>query len=327
LKAIIPAAGIGTRLRPHTYTLPKALLYVAGKPIIAHILDDVIPLDVNRIVLIVGYKGNLIEEYVRAHYPGVDVEFVEQAQRKGIGHAVNLTRELADTGEPLLIILGDTILKSDLATVVRSDTNLLGVKEVADPRRFGVCELSEGFITRLVEKPEDPPSNLALVGLYYLKDSRSLFEALGEEIERGIMNHGEYQITDALQMMIDKGEKFKPYAIDDWFDCGKPEAMLATNRKLLEDAGGSAAPIDGCVIVPPVSISPGAEIFNSIVGPYVSIAEKVVVHNSIVRDSILAEGASVRDCMLEASLVGAKAVIQGGFQQVDVGDSSEITFK
>jgi glucose-1-phosphate thymidylyltransferase len=327
LKAIIPAAGIGTRLRPHTYTLPKALLYVAGKPIISHILDDVVPLGMSSIVLIVGYKGDLIEEYVRNHYPDLSVEIVLQRERMGIGHAVHLTRELADTGEALLIILGDTILKSNLRELVRSKTNVLGVKEVSDPRRFGVCEVSNGEITRLVEKPQDPTSNLALVGLYYLLNSNGLFEALREEIEGGIMNHGEYQITDALQMMIDKGEKFVPYTIDEWFDCGKPEAMLETNRKLLEDADEKPPQIDGSIVVPPVSISPGAEIIGSIVGPYVSIAEGVVVRNSIVKDSVLSEGATVADTLLEASLVGARAVIRGGFQQVDVGDSSEITFK
>jgi glucose-1-phosphate thymidylyltransferase len=327
LKAIIPAAGIGTRLRPHTYTLPKALLYVAGKPIISHILDDVVPLGMSSIVLIVGYKGDLIEEYVRKQYPDLNVDFVVQEERKGIGHAVDLTRVHADAGEPLLIILGDTIVKTDLGALVESKTNVLGVKEVADPRRFGVCEVKDGFITRLVEKPKDPPSNLALVGLYYFLDSKPLFEALREEIDKGIMNHGEYQITDALQMMIEKNEKFVPYAIDEWFDCGKPEAMLATNRRLLDDAAAAAPAIDGSIVIPPVSISPAAEIVNSIIGPYVSIAEGTVVHNSIVRDSILAEESTVRDTLLESSLVGAKATIQGGFQQVDVGDSSEITFK
>jgi glucose-1-phosphate thymidylyltransferase len=318
---------VGTRLRPHTYTLPKALLYVAGKPIISHILDDVVPLGASRIVLIVGYKGDLIEEYVRDKYAGLDVEFVRQEERKGIGHAVDLTRKYADTGDPLLIILGDTILKSDLGGVVSSGTNLLGVKEVADPRRFGVCELRNGLITRLVEKPKDPPSNLALVGLYYFLSSRPLFEALAEQMERGIKNHGEYQITDALQMMIDKGEKFAPYTIEEWFDCGKAETMLETNRRLLEEAGAGAPSIEGCIVVPPVSIAAGTEIVNSIVGPYVSIAEDAVVRNSIVRDSIVGKGAAVRDCVLEESLVGAKAVIQGRFQRVNIGDSSEITFK
>ena len=172
------------------------------------------------------------------------------------------------------------------------------------------------------------PVTIGIVGIGgYGRTYMRVIEALEKEINQGIMNHGEYQITDALQMMIDKGEKFTTYTIDEWFDCGKPEAMLETNRKLLEDAGASVPAIEGCVIVPPVSISPGVEIVNSIVGPYVSIAENAVVHNSIIRDSIIAEGASIRDSLLEASLVGAEAVIQGGFQQVDVGDSSEITFK
>lgn len=326
MKAIIPAAGIGTRLRPHTYTLPKALLYVAGKPIISHILDDVIPLRPSTIILIVGYKGELIEQYVRRHYPDLPVEFVYQEERRGIGHAVDLTRSVADKGEPLLIVLGDTIIKTDLAQVVGQATSVLGVKEVEDPRRFGVCEVSGGRITRLVEKPEAPPSNLALVGLYYLQDGAALFRAIREIIESNITTNNEYQITDALQLMIQRGAEFRPFTIDEWFDCGKPEAMLETNRKLLKNAP-SARPIEGSIIIPPVSISPGAEIVNSIIGPYVSIAERAVIHSSIIRDSVLAEGATVTEATLESSLIGANAVIRGGFKKFDVGDSSEISFK
>lgn len=326
MKAIIPAAGIGTRLRPHTYTLPKALLYVAGKPIISHILDDVVPLEPSSIVLIVGYKGELIEEFVRRHYPQLPVDFVVQEERRGIGHAVDLTRRVADTGEPLLIVLGDTIIKTDLRAVVSRTTNVLGVKEVEDPRRFGVCEVADGRIVRLVEKPEVPPSNLALVGLYYLLDGRQLFQAVREIIDRNITTNNEYQITDALQLMIQRGADFVPFAIDEWFDCGKPEAMLETNRKLLKNAPG-ARPIEGSIIIPPVSISPSAEIVNSIIGPYVSIAERAVIHSSVIRDSVLSEGAHVTDALLESSLVGANAVIRGGFKKFDVGDSSEISFK
>lgn len=322
--AIIPAAGVGKRLRPQTYTLPKALLYVAGKPIISHILDDVVSVGVSKIVLIVGYMGEEVRDYVMRHYPGQRVEFVFQEERKGIGHAVELTRENADTGDPLLIVLGDTIIRTDLRALVSSKTNVLGVKEVADPRRFGVCEVTDGIITRLVEKPKNPSSNLALVGLYYFRSSRGLFEALREEIDGGIMNHGEFQITDALQIMIDKGERFGTFTIDDWFDCGKPKAMLETNRKLLEDQASETPRIDGSVIIPPVSIAVGAEIVNSVIGPYVSIAEKTVVHHSIVKDSILAQGSAVKNSLLESSLVGANAVVEGGFRKLNVGDSSEI---
>ncbi|HEX6790553.1 MAG TPA: sugar phosphate nucleotidyltransferase [Candidatus Krumholzibacteria bacterium] len=326
MKAIIPAAGIGTRLRPHTYTLPKALLYVAGKPIISHILDDIIPLGPSRLVLIVGYKGELIRTFVKEHYPTLPVDFVFQEERRGIGHAVDLTRSLADGDEPLLIVLGDTIIKTDLQKVVSQKTHVLGVKEVDDPRRFGVCEVQGNRITRLVEKPADPPSNLALVGLYYLRQGAPLFEAIRHNIEHNITTNNEYQITDALQRMIEQGAEFAPFVIDEWFDCGKPEAMLETNRKLLKNAPG-ARPLEGSIVIPPVSISPTAEIVNSIIGPYVSIADRVVVHSSIVRDSVLAEGAVITDALLESSLIGANAVIRGGFKKLDVGDSSEISFK
>jgi glucose-1-phosphate thymidylyltransferase len=326
VKAIIPAAGIGTRLRPHTYTLPKALLFVAGKPIISHILDDVVELGVSSIVLIVGYKGELIEEYVRKHYPGIKVDFVEQAERRGIGHAVNLTRSVADTGEPLLIVLGDTIIKTDLAAITQLGANALGVKAVEDPRRFGVCELTDGKITGLVEKPADPPSDLALVGLYYLEDGSALFESIRKVLDGNIMTKGEYQITDALQLMIEGGSTFVPFTIDEWFDCGKPEAMLETNRKLLEDVRESPS-VDGSIIIPPVSISPGAEIVASIIGPYVSVADGAVIDHSIVRDSVLAEGSTVKNSLLEGSLIGANALVEGGYKKLDVGDSSEVIIR
>jgi len=223
-------------------------------------------------------------------------------------------------------VLGDTIIKTDLKAVVSRKNNVLGVKEVEDPRRFGVCEVQGDRIIRLVEKPADPPSNLALVGLYYLQHGASLFDAIRHNIERNVTTNNEYQITDALQLMIERGESFSPFVIDEWFDCGKPEAMLETNRKLLKNAPG-ARPIEGSIVIPPVSISPSAEIINSIVGPYVSIADRVVIHSSVVRDSVLSEGAMVTDALLESSLIGANAVIRGGFKKLDVGDSSEISFK
>jgi glucose-1-phosphate thymidylyltransferase len=324
--AIIPAAGIGTRLRPHTHTLPKALLYVAGRPIISHILDDVRELGVSSVVLIVGYKGELIEEYVSKEYTDLKTKFVYQTERLGIGHAVYLTRDVADTGEPVLIILGDTILRTDLEQIAESRTNVLGVKEVDDPRRFGVCEVRNGKIVRLVEKPKDPPSNLAVVGLYYVRDSSLLFEVLKQQIESDVRNQGEYQITDALQMMIDRGAEFETFDIRDWFDCGKPEALLETNRQLL--IGRDEIPrTEGSIVIPPVSIAPTARVINSIVGPYVSIASSSIVENSIIRDSVLDQGSNVSNCLLQGSIVGSLAVVRGGFQHLNIGDSSEVVFE
>ncbi len=324
MKAVIPAAGIGTRLRPHTYSLPKALLFVAGKPIICHILDEVLSLEPSNVVLIIGYKGDLVRSYVEEHYPGAPIEFIFQEERKGIGHAVHLTKEAANTSEPLLIILGDTILKTNLRAVTSVNYHVLGVKSVEDPRRFGVCVLEDDRIVRVVEKPKNPPSDLAVVGLYYLPDAPLLFDCLERQIKGGIQRLGEYQITDAIQMMIDKGAEFRPFIIDEWFDCGKKEALLETNQCLLTEE--LELPVyDGSLIVPPVSISPDATIENSIIGPYVSIASKVKVENSIIKNSILDEGASVKESLLDGSIVGSNAVIKGAFQSLNVGDSSELS--
>jgi glucose-1-phosphate thymidylyltransferase len=264
-----------------------------------------------------------VEEYVRKQYPKVKVDFIYQEKRRGIGHAIDMTKDVANTGEPLLVVLGDTIIKTDLAEITRLGTNALGVKEVEDPRRFGVCELRDGRITRLVEKPADPPSNLALVGLYYLQDGAALFAAIRRVIDEDITTKGEYQVTDALQMMIEDGAEFVPFTIDEWFDCGKPEAMLETNRKLLDDV--TETPVrEGSIIVPPVSIAPGAEVVNSIIGPHVSVADGAVIEHAIVRDSVIADRARVRHTLLEKSIVGANAVVEGGYKRLDVGDSSEI---
>jgi glucose-1-phosphate thymidylyltransferase len=302
------------------------LLFVAGRPIISHILDDVRSLDISSVVVIVGYKGELVKEYVSREYPDLKIDYVFQKDRNGIGHAVHQTREVADAGEPVLIILGDTIIRADLQSITSYKTNVLGVKEVADPRRFGVVEVENGHVVKLVEKPKRPRSKLAIVGVYYLNDSRLLFETLQDQIDRNLKSHGEYQITDTLQMMIDAGAKFSPFEIDTWFDCGKPETLLETNRQLLE--GRTESPdIEGSVIIGPVSIAPTATITNSVVGPYVSVASECSITNSIIRDSVLDQGATVSDCLLESSIIGLKAVVKGGVKRLNIGDSSEVVFK
>jgi glucose-1-phosphate thymidylyltransferase len=321
LKAIVPAAGIGTRLRPHTHSLPKALLYVAGRPIISHIIDEIRELsDVSSIVLIVGYKGDLIQKYVDAEYPDLHVDYVFQHERKGIGHAVHMTREVADSDEPLLIVLGDTIITG-------SKTSALGVKEVDDPRRFGVAETENGRIVRLVEKPSEPKSKLAMVGLYYLREPRLFFDTLQEQQDKDIRNHGEYQITDVLQMMIDKSVEFVPFEIDEWFDCGKAETLLETNRRLLAGRGGEPPVIDGSIVIPPVAIAPTASIKNCIIGPHVSIAANATIINSIIRDSVIDQGSDVADCILDESIIGSHSTVRGIVKKLNIGDSSEIIFK
>jgi len=323
MKAIIPVAGEGTRLRPHTHTIPKPLIRVAGKPILGHILDDAVALGIKDIVLIVGYRGREIVDYVRANYD-VKLNFVEQEARLGLGHAVYLARKYVGK-EPVFIILGDSIFKGDLGTMIASDCNYIGVKRVAEPQRFGVARLEGSRIVDLVEKPEQPDSDLAVVGLYAIKDTEALFGALDSLISSGSKTKGEFQLTDALNAMIKDGIELKAFEVEGWYDCGKPETLLETNRALLEMLRPRAeAP--GSIIVDPVHIAPDAEIEASVIGPYVSIAERAVVRRSIIRNSIIGEGASVEDALLDSSLVGDNAAVRGMFKRLNVGDSSEIDF-
>ncbi len=323
--AVIPVAGVGTRLRPHTHTLPKVLLHVAGKPILAHILDDLTGLGIRRAVLIVGYMGELVREYVDENYGHLQVSYVDQPERLGLGHAVSLAEAQAGNG-PVLIILGDTIFEADLASVLSGGVNTIGVKEVEDPRRFGIVECGpDGRVTRLVEKPEHPTSNLAITGIYYFTTGRPLFEALAELQRRGQRTKGEFQLTDAMQLLVERGTVITTFPVAGWYDCGKTETLLETNRVLL-DRNACERHIPGSVVHGPVCVADGATVENSILGPHVSVAAGATVRNSVVRDCIINENATVEDIMLEASVVGENAVVSGGYRRVNVGDSSEVHF-
>jgi glucose-1-phosphate thymidylyltransferase len=228
MRAIIPVAGEGSRLRPHTYTLPKVLINVAGKPIIGHILDKIIHDGFNEATIVIGYMGEKIIKYVTSNYT-LKVDFVEQEERLGLAHSIYIARETIPD-EPVLIILGDTIFDVDLKPVISGKYTSLGVKYVEDPRRFGVVQNSGEFASKLIEKPDTPISNLALVGLYWIKNTKVLKKSLTEIVEGEIKTRGEYQLTDALQKMIDSGEKITTFNVEGWYDCGNPETLLSTNR-------------------------------------------------------------------------------------------------
>jgi glucose-1-phosphate thymidylyltransferase len=323
MRAIIPVAGIGTRLRPHTFTVPKVLLNVAGKPIIGHILDKIIEAGFSEATIIVGYLGEMIKEYVHTNYK-IKVDFVEQEEQLGLGHAIYISRRTF-SHDPILIILGDTIFDVDLKSMVRNDQTQIGVKTVDDPRRFGVAEITGGLISKLVEKPESPKSNLALVGLYYITKPQLLINCLEKMIQNNIRTKGEFQLTDALQMMIEQNEKMNPFAIEGWFDCGKPETLLSTNRHLLEHQP-VPRPLKDVLIKPPAFISPTAKVTNAIIGPNATIAEGATVENTIVRNSIISEGATVINTLIEDSIIGKNAVIRGNYKRINIGDSSELEF-
>ncbi|MFH1681252.1 MAG: sugar phosphate nucleotidyltransferase [Candidatus Eisenbacteria bacterium] len=322
MKAIIPLAGAGRRLKPQTHTRPKALLNVAGKPILGHILDELIEAGVDHAILVVGHLVDPIRSYVASRYR-IPFDFVEQKDRKGIGHAIYLARDYVDADEPVLIVLGDTIFKADFESVIGGPMNAIGVRAVEDPSRFGVVQVMDQKVSRLVEKPESPVSNLAIVGIYYFVRGGQLFQALGEIVDEGVTTQGEIHLTDAIGRMIEKGEPIRAVTVNGWFDCGEPESLLQTNRFLLEEEAGRVE-LSGSIVIPPVYISPSARIVRSVVGPYVTVADEAAITDSIVRDSIVNEHAVIENCLLDRSLVGLYAVVRGKFQRLNVGDSSEV---
>lgn len=324
MRAIIPVAGVGTRLRPHTYALPKVLLNVAGKPILGHILDAIIAQGIHKATIVTGYMGKLVEDYVKTRYD-IEVDFVPQKSSLGLGHAIWVAKETFGD-EPLLIILGDTIFDVNLKLMTESNSSTIGVKQVEDPRRFGVVIKNEdGTIKELIEKPENFISDLAIVGLYFINNPHLLKECLTELIDNNIRTRDEYQLTDALQLMLKKGEKFTTFPVEGWYDCGKPETLLATNRYLL-DSFPLVQSDENAVIIPPVYIAPTAVIRSSVIGPYATVADGVFVQDSVIRNSIISDDATVTSSLLEDSIIGNEAIVRGHFDKLNVGNSSEIDY-
>lgn len=327
MKAIIPVAGAGTKLRPHTYTQPKALIPLAGKTILSIIVDQLMEAGVNEFIFIVGHLGEKIQDYVKQRYPQLTSHFVYQAERHGIGHAVLLTKQIVGEDE-VVIVLGDTICEYDVKEVLHRPGSLLGVKRVDDPRNFGVAELEDdGSIERVVEKPQIPKSNMALVGIYKIKETGTLFGCLETNIANKLTSYGEYNLTDAIECMIRNEVKFQSFKVQNWFDCGKKETLLESNAKLLKKFGGTIAPdhqFENTIIIQPVSIAPGCDIRNSIVGPNVAIGEKTRVNYSIIKDSIIGGFSDLYDIVLTHSLIGSDTEVKGESRSLNIGDNTEI---
>lgn len=327
MKAIIPVAGAGTKLRPHTYTQPKALIPLAGKTILSINVDQLHEAGINEFVFIVGYLGEKIQDYIKAKYPQLTCHFIYQNERKGTAHAVNLTQQIID-GDEVFIVLGDTICEYNIKEMLDSEWSMLGVKKVDDPRDFGVAEINQqGFITQVVEKPSIPKSNMALVGLYKVKDSPLLFQCLANIINNNIKSHDEFNLTDALECMIRGGSIFKSYKVENWFDCGRKESLLESNSILLQKFGGTIAEsntFENTIFIPPVSIAEGCDIKNSIIGPHVAVGENTVVHSSIIKTSIIGSFSKLQDVVLDDSLIGNDTEIIGETRSLNIGDNTEI---
>ncbi|MBO9618766.1 MAG: NTP transferase domain-containing protein [Niabella sp.] len=326
MKAVIPVAGAGTKLRPQSYTQPKALIPLAGKTVLSFIVDQLKAAGIEEFIFIVGFLGEKIADYVKEHHPDIKAHYVSQQERRGIGHAINLAKNIIENDE-VFISLGDTICEYDVQLVLNTPHSMIGIRKVDNPRDFGVAEIdANGFIETVVEKPYIPKSNMAMVGIYKIKETGLLFDCLATNIHKGLLTHGEFTITDALDCMIQKGVQFEAFKVDNWFDAGNKETLLRSNATLLRKYRSSADPLqyENSVIIPPVSIAGGCVIKNSIVGPNVTLGENTLVDQSIVRNSIVGAYSNLFDIVLEDSLIGSDSSLKGETRSLNIGDNTSI---
>ena len=324
MKVIIPLAGKGTRLRPHTHITPKPMLRIAGKPVMAYILEDLERLgNVEQVVYITGHLKEKVEQYTRETF-SIPAVFIEQKVQDGTAGAVELARPHVD--QPVLIIFVDTIFDADLSVINRTDADgIIWVKTVEDYQRFGVVVTDDdGNMTKIVEKPKTPISKRANIGLYYIRNWKLLYEGIAHVL-KSPKNQGEYFLTDAFQYMIDQGAKIKVIDVDGWYDAGKIDTLLDTNRVMLEK-GRARVPegIDRTQIVEPVYIEDGVKISNSTVGPNVSIGAGTIIEHATVRDTIAGTNCRIVRSTLTNSLIGDEVIVAGVQGEVTLGDHSEV---
>ena len=322
MKVIIPTAGSGTRLRPHTFTSPKTLLHVAGRPILDYLLEPLLDLpNLSELIFIVGAKGEQIREYVEAHY-NLPTTYLWQNEQQGLGHAISLAKE-RDNGKPILILLGDKIFECGYQKIVQNPYTVIGVKMGENPQGVGIVETEGEFITRLIEKPENPPTNLVIEGAYYIQNSELLFQCLDEIIERDIRTQDEYQLTDGLQLMLEYGERMKVEFINS-LHCGTPDQLLTANRSILDKRRQQAYRFPNSVIIPPVFIREDTVIEGAIIGPYASIGGGTRVVNAIIKDAIIHPNAELQDVLIHRSIIGPNARVYGNFHQFNIGSSAQL---
>ena len=334
IKVVIPAAGAGKRLFPHTFTKPKPMVYIAGKPIIGHILDRMIDVEPEEIIMVVGYKKEQIISYVDKNYSSIfNIRYVDQEEQLGLGHSIYIARdEIGDSN--IMIALGDMIFKAGYSEFYKHYlTNgecaaSIGVREVDDPKKYGIVELEGKYIKRLEEKPAHPRSNLGIAGVYFIKETPVLLSIIEEMINKNTRTRGEYQLTDALQEMVNRGYRLKTFPVSSWYDCGHPESLLETNRVLLDEKEDidHVHQIKDSVIIQPVAIGDNVTIINSVIGPHASIASDSYIESSIISDSVIGSRSHISKVNLQRSIVGDDASVHGKHNSLNIGDSSSIEF-
>ncbi|MBE2232035.1 MAG: NTP transferase domain-containing protein [Anaerolinea sp.] len=328
MKLILPVAGYGKRMRPHTWSHPKVLIDVAGKPMLGHVLDQFDGVGIDEVIYITGWLGEQIKPYVETNYPQFGARFVVQEELVGQSHAIWLARDFISG--PCFIVFADTISRIDLKAMARTDADgVLGVWQVDDPRRFGVAfTRPDGTVERCVEKPDTAEHKLAIMGVYYVREGRDLISAIEEQMARRQTLKGEFFLADAFNLMLEQGARFTTETMSVWQDCGVPAYHLATNRWLLDNGQDnsqtSAARLVNSVIVPPVNLADGCVIENSTIGPYAVVEHGCRVIDSRLSDTILMASSAVQGSQLSDSLVGERAEVKGYMGSLNVGDDSQI---
>ena len=333
MKAVIPTAGKGTRLYPHTHTKPKPMVRLAGKPILGHILANFESTPIDEAVLVVGgpMKDQVVE-YTQSEFGDrFECHFVEQESAEGLGHSIYQAEPVVGD-ESMVIALGDMLFRQEYGEFLAAHDSFdgvdasIGVKPVDEPQHYGVVEKRDDRVASLVEKPDDPPSSLAISGVYVVEDSRALFDALGRLVDNDRRGAGgEFQLTDALARMLDQGAEMATFEVEDWYDCGRPETLLEANRVLLDMRESSDThDVRNAVVVEPVDIGDDVDLEGSVVGPHVSVDDGSTIRHSIVRNAIVGRDSMLSAVNLEGSLVGDNATVTDSANNLNIGDNCTV---
>ncbi len=337
LKIAIPMAGWGTRMRPHTWNKPKPLVSVAGKSAFEHLMDVFATLpDPKRTeyIFIVGpYLGETqIPAFINEHYPDIKAHYVVQGEMKGQSHALYLARQYL-TGK-MLMIFSDTLIETDFSFLEREKSNgVAWVKQVPDPRRFGVAEVNqEGWVTRFIEKPQSKENALAVVGCYYFQSGDVLMDAIEQQMSRNVQLKHEFFLTDAINILLEKGALIRTERVNTWLDTGTIDATLETNRYLLKRLQPEVEPRASVKVLPPVFIHPTADISEAVIGPDVSIGPNCKINQAVIQDSIVEEGTRIQRAALTHSLIGRNCEVLGQSNKeeaasLNIGDNSYVRFE
>lgn len=333
MKIIIPMAGRGTRLRPHTLTVPKPLIPVAGKPIIQRLVEDLASSyagKIDEIAFIIGDFGADVEkELIRiAESLGARARLYQQEKALGVGHAIACAAE--SLNGKCMVAFADTLFKADFSFDDNED-GVIWTQKMEDPSAFGVVKLDgNGHITEFVEKPTEFVSDLAIVGIYYFKEGEKLRDALHHIIEKNIREKNEFQLTTALEVLKNQGLKFKTSSVDEWLDCGNKENILHSNARMLEfhrdhELVAASAKLENSVIIPPCFIGENAVIRNAVLGPFVSVGGNSVVDSSVITNSIIQNGSQIKNALLDSSMLGNSSRYTGTKYELDLGDFSNFS--